>query len=170
MRLSRFALIAIAILIAANAFATSDVFLQIPGVTGGSTARGRAGWSDVQQHSLNLLPAVQDDKKKTYSSQCSAIIGVLLGAGAPATAELVGSPISSDVLIEAEHAETGQTFYRAALKGAVITRDSLTQTDAFRSELTISFTKIVLTIWPQKADGTLDTPQTGILDCLAARP
>ena len=165
MRLSRLALFVFLTLIATSAFAAADMFLQIPGVNGPSNRKGRAGWSDVQQLSLNLLPAVQDaNKKNVLVSQCTAVVIANLGAGAAKTAELVGTPLTSDVVVEAENPVSGQTFYRAALKGAVIAADS--SSELGRDALSISFTKIVLTISPQKADGTLDAPQTGILDCL----
>lgn len=166
MRLSRNVLAVLSFLIAANCFAAADIFILIPGVNGDSIVKGREGWSNVDGHTLTILPAVQDEKKKTFSSQCSAAVSTLFGAGAPAVVQLTGQLINGDVLIEAQRPETGVTFYRAALQGATINRlVSAQAADIFRNDVVISFNKIILTVWQQKSDGTPGQPQVGTFDC-----
>lgn len=151
--------------VCSSAFAQTRAFLKIPGVPGSSTSRGREAWNEIEQHTMDLSAAAVVDKK-TVATQCSAAIDAVLGAAGAKAAELVGVPISGDVLIEMESSADRQTFYRATLRGAVIVGYSISQSNTFHSALSIRFSQVMLTIWSQKADGTLDAPQVGMFDCL----
>jgi type VI protein secretion system component Hcp len=151
------------------ALAETRAFLKIPGVPGTSQVNGRTDWIDIDQHALNVAPAVMADKK-TIQTQCSASLSGIFGAAAPKIAELTGTTIAGDVQIEVDilAGPLPQPFYSATLKGAVIRSYASSEATSagFHDSLSMAFNQLVLSVRQQKPDGTFDLPQVGTFDCL----
>ena len=152
--------------VAAAPAVAAESYILIPGVQGDSGLVRRAGWSEVEGETLFVAPALADKGNKTVI-RCSATVRGFLGAGAAGAISLVGSPLSGDVVIEME--ATGadgvsEVVSRAVLGGAVI--ESLGRSfPQLAHDLQIRFSRIELTTWSLKANGSLGAPQGGSFDC-----
>jgi type VI protein secretion system component Hcp len=147
-----------------------EAFIFIPGVAGSSTAEGRAGWTEVVQHTLTLAPGFLAGDKKTVVNPCTATVEARFGSGAATVARLVGAP-AGEVLLEVERGvEGGQTYYRATLRNAVIVQEvaAFAAGALAADRLTLRFDEVHVAVARQNADGTVGPPTEGTFTCTAA--
>jgi hypothetical protein len=171
MRLRRLVFSAVATLSLFSSRAVADEgFIFIPGVAGSSTAAGRAGWTEVVQHTLTLSPGFLAADKKTVVNPCTATVEARFGAGAATVAQLVGAP-AREVLLEIERGVEGrQTYYRATLRNAVIVQEvaAFAAGALAADRLTLRFDEVHVEVARQNADGTVEPPTEGTFTCAAA--
>jgi len=140
-------------------------YLQLPGVTGPSTATRYGGWFDVAQETVVLVPGVYDAARKATQSSCSAVLRTRLGAAGATVAQLVGGTIGT-VKVERVNS-SGARYYQAVLRNAVLTQQIMSFENGAESEtLFFRFEAADVTTYDLKPDGSRGSGTQGSFNCL----
>jgi type VI secretion system secreted protein Hcp len=161
-----------------------DIFLKIPGIPGESMDSDYRNWIDVSSFAWGLsLP--EEDMSTRASGRVRAhglAFSHLLDAASPKlmSACAKGEVIKEALLTLRYQGEGGHKFYELKISEVVVHTVNLSGSDLGQAgdisamtgilspkpieEVTLGFTKIQWTYWPQKTDGTMDYPITGFYD------
>jgi len=150
--------------LAPTAFAQirTQTFALVPGIPGSSTDEHHAGWIEVASLSQGLSTA----KKGTA---CDVFLGKQLDIAGPRLwlAAVTGQTFGE---IRIEVVKTGEMplkFYEVRLQNARVTNISTAGSSGgdFFESVGLTGTSMTLSFYPQKPDGTLDTPVTTNIPC-----
>lgn len=154
--------------LAAPASTADATYLQLPGVSGPSTAARYHGWFDVSYENVVLLPGSYDGDRKVASSSCTATVRTALGAAGASVAQLVGASVGN-VRLETVSA-AGQRHHQAVLRDAVLTQHLMAFENGVASDvLSFRFEAADLTTYDLRPDGSRGSGTQGTFDCLVSR-
>ena len=152
---------AVATLAGQAAFAQSanDAFMLVPGIPGESFDGRHARWIEV----LSLSQGFSDLAKN--SNVCDVAIQKRLDTSGPLlfAAALTGQ-IFGHIQIDVAKPNTGQRYYEIVLTNARVS-SLQSSPQSLTESLTLIAESIRLSYFPQKADGSLDTPVTAVANC-----
>jgi type VI secretion system Hcp family effector len=138
---------------------TNDAFMLVPGIPGESFDDEHARWIEV----LSLAQGFSDLAKD--SNVCDVAIQKRLDKSGPLLfAAAVTGQIFSNIQIDIARPNTGQRYYEIVLTNARVS-SLQSSPQSLTEHLTLIAESIRLSYFPQKADGSLDTPVTAVANC-----
>jgi type VI secretion system secreted protein Hcp len=144
-----------------EAMAATDTFMLVPGIKGSSTDDRHKEWIEV----ASLSQSLQADKRHP---QCTlTVLKGLDNAGPLLWAAAVAGQVFGQIQIDVRSGgERSDVFYQVKLQNATVTSISTSiSSGTFGEVITLGAGSVQLLFFPQKADGSLDTPITSSFTC-----
>jgi type VI secretion system secreted protein Hcp len=140
-----------------------NVFVLVPGITGGSTDQAHVGWIDV----LSITQGWDSGKKSACQISLTKLIDV---SGPRLWLAAVTGQMFGEIRIEAvKGGEIPFKFYEIRLQNARISSISTSGQKGdgiFVESLTLNSTNLILSFFTQNPDGTPGTPVTTNIPCI----
>ena len=156
------------VLVGAEPAAADATYLQVPGLTGPAAGARYAGWFEVSQESIVLLPGVYDPARQVVTTRCLASIRTQLGAAGSTLSQLVGSSLGT-LRLERVASPDKLPLYEAALRNVVLTQHSAAfDAGGAYDVLSLTFDAAEIATYQRKSDGSRASGTQGAFNCLLA--
>ena len=144
----------------AKAAAAQDAFLLVPGIPGGSQHIHYENWIEVVTLAQGFDSAIKG------ANACTVIVGKGLDKAGPLlwAAAVSGQTFASIQIDIVRPGGSAQKYYELTLNNVAISQINTQPLDLLET-LTLKGTSATLKFFPQKADGSLDTPVTATASC-----
>ena len=147
---------------AGAASAATDTFMLVPGIPGGSVARGHEDWIDV----ISLQQSWPGQARKGTSCDVTVVKGLDI-AGPKLYLAAVTGQIFSEIKIEVLKAAAEPVkFYELKLTNAIISSITTSgNSTSIAENVVISPQSATLSFFTQRADGSPGPPVTATIPC-----
>lgn len=149
-----------------TAFAAANVFVLVPGIPGGSLDRGHVGWIDVSSVTQGWESAKKQNACQITLTKHVDVAGPRLWLAA------VTGQTFAEIRVEVveQGGDVPLRFYEIRLQNARISNINNIVTMGlgynFTESVTLTSTNLILSFFPQQADGSLGNPVTTNIPCI----